>query len=97
MSSQGFGRSFYRLLTWGTRILLFVGLIIVAAPLWLAWALIVAILALARPFVTVPLGLASVGGVAVALYFGLQAHWADALQAGFVALLSSLVLIATES
>lgn len=55
--------------------------VIVGLPVWLAWTLAVALLSMARPFVTVPIGLATVAAFCLALYFFAQGDTAGALRA----------------
>ncbi|UZO95007.1 Hypothetical protein RMHFA_05586 (plasmid) [Roseomonas mucosa] len=66
------------------RALLLVVAVVASVPVWLAWVLIVALLSMARPFVTVPLGLLAITGFALALYFLTQGDGSGAARAALM-------------
>lgn len=77
------------------RVALLVVAVVVSIPVWIVWALAVALFSIARPFLTVPLGLAMVAGCGVAIYFVTQGELASAARAAFVAAIAGAVFYAS--
>jgi hypothetical protein len=66
--------------------------LIATIPLSIVWFLAVLLLPISKMFIQIPLGLCVFGGFFAALMFGLSKAWGDALQAGLLGLLASLLL-----
>lgn len=88
MTEPGSSRPRSRRALMAGRVALLVVAVIVSVPVWLAWTVAVALFSVARPFVTVPLGLAMVAGCGLAIYFGTQGELASATRAAIVAALA---------
>jgi len=69
-----------------------IGYLLRVAPLIILVACRVLLLLLLRPFITWPLMLACIGGMAVTLGFAAEHMWVDAARAGSATLTSALVL-----
>lgn len=85
MTEPGSSRPLPRRALMAGRAALLVVAVIVSLPIWLVWTVAVALLSVARPFVTVPLGLAMVAACGLAVYFGVQGELASATRAAIVA------------
>ena len=81
MTAPGSSRPLPRRALRAGRVALLVVAVIVSIPVWLVWTLAVALFSVARPFVTVPLGLAMVAACGLAIYFVTQGELASAARA----------------
>lgn len=95
MTAPGSSRPLPRRALRAGRVALLVVAVIVSIPIWLVWTLAVALFSVARPFVTVPFGLAMVAACGLAIYFVTQGELASATRAAIVAALAGAVFFAS--
>jgi hypothetical protein len=69
-------------------------ILIVTAPLWLLWMVVVVVLIVARPFIVYPLTFATLGGAVAGAWFAYTGAWSDAAQAALVAVIAGGLLAA---
>lgn len=74
------------------RLLLATAVIVITLPFALVWLLAMGLLLAFRPLIVVPLGFATVGGVAVGIWFVYVGDWPSAVQAGLITSFSGCAL-----